>query len=58
MLLSFLSALAHLRERFPYSLQQDILWAHCCWECIMTWKDDAEVCRIYLLIMAIQSGLA
>ena len=34
--------LGELRERFPFSLGQDVLWAHCAWECIMVWNEDTE----------------
>jgi len=37
-----LTALIELREKFPYSLEQDRLWTHCVWESIMVWNEDTE----------------
>jgi len=37
-----LEALRDLQTRFPCSLEQDALLAHCCWECILLWKEDVE----------------
>eukprot|EP00795_Rhopilema_esculentum_P002830 gene2830-1060_t len=37
-----LQALMELQNRFPLSLEKDILLAHCCWECILLWKKDIE----------------
>ncbi|XP_057316884.1 rab3 GTPase-activating protein non-catalytic subunit-like isoform X2 [Hydractinia symbiolongicarpus] len=37
-----LNDLVKIRERFPYSLEQDLVWTHCTWECIMMWNEDVE----------------
>jgi len=37
-----LASLCRIREIFPYSVGEDILWAHCAWECIMVWNEDVE----------------
>ncbi|XP_055495695.1 rab3 GTPase-activating protein non-catalytic subunit [Leucoraja erinacea] len=29
-------------ERFPYSLESDVLHAHCCWEYVVQWNKDPE----------------
>ncbi|XP_028827627.1 rab3 GTPase-activating protein non-catalytic subunit isoform X2 [Denticeps clupeoides] len=32
-------------QRFPDSLSPDLLFAHCCWECVVQWNKDPEVGR-------------
>ncbi|XP_041353023.1 rab3 GTPase-activating protein non-catalytic subunit-like isoform X2 [Gigantopelta aegis] len=31
-----------LRERFPHSLENDVLLSNCCWECAALWNRDPE----------------
>uniref|UniRef100_A0A3B4VAW8 RAB3 GTPase activating protein subunit 2 (non-catalytic) n=1 Tax=Seriola dumerili TaxID=41447 RepID=A0A3B4VAW8_SERDU len=31
-------------QRFPHSLSPDLLFAHCCWEYVVQWNKDPEVC--------------
>ncbi|XP_055879124.1 rab3 GTPase-activating protein non-catalytic subunit-like isoform X1 [Biomphalaria glabrata] len=35
--------LEELRQRFPHSLQNDILLANCCWEYAVVWNKDPEI---------------
>uniref|UniRef100_A0AAX7UG25 RAB3 GTPase activating protein subunit 2 (non-catalytic) n=1 Tax=Astatotilapia calliptera TaxID=8154 RepID=A0AAX7UG25_ASTCA len=32
-------------QRFPHSLSPDFLFAHCCWEYVVQWNKDPEVCK-------------
>uniref|UniRef100_A0A669DZA1 RAB3 GTPase activating protein subunit 2 (non-catalytic) n=1 Tax=Oreochromis niloticus TaxID=8128 RepID=A0A669DZA1_ORENI len=34
-----------LCQRFPHSLSPDFLFAHCCWEYVVQWNKDPEVCK-------------
>ncbi|XP_026884582.2 rab3 GTPase-activating protein non-catalytic subunit isoform X1 [Electrophorus electricus] len=38
-------ALMCVCERFPSSLSADMMWAHCCWEYVVQWNKDPEMCR-------------
>uniref|UniRef100_A0A4W4H5E9 RAB3 GTPase activating protein subunit 2 (non-catalytic) n=1 Tax=Electrophorus electricus TaxID=8005 RepID=A0A4W4H5E9_ELEEL len=40
-----LQALMCVCERFPSSLSADMMWAHCCWEYVVQWNKDPEMCR-------------
>lgn len=48
-----LEGLCKLREHFPFSLKQDILWGNCAWECLMVWNEDVEVIQIVVHITQI-----
>lgn len=44
-LLCFPELLLALCQRFPHSLSPDFLFAHCCWEYVVQWNKDPEVCK-------------
>ncbi|XP_078349429.1 rab3 GTPase-activating protein non-catalytic subunit-like isoform X1 [Oculina patagonica] len=37
-----LEGLGELRLKFPHSLQQDVLWAHCAMECVTYWHSNKD----------------
>ncbi|PFX27196.1 Rab3 GTPase-activating protein non-catalytic subunit [Stylophora pistillata] len=62
-----LEGLSELRLRFPHSLEQDILWAHCVMECVTYWQSNKEeTSKLFLAlehlrcihVPALQHGLA
>ena len=38
-----------LQQRFPHSLENDVLLSNCCWENAVIWNKDVQVKEILLV---------